>query len=95
MFPWNPDSVLRVIQLPPDKEGHLRRKPVRPATYSGHIELLQTPITAECLKFLCGTMEKQSYRWDDDSKLLVKRLTYTAEKALADRALLYTETDDC
>jgi hypothetical protein len=91
MFPWNSDKVLRGIQPPTGEEGHLRRKPVRPASYSEHEEILQTPITAEGLKFLWGTMDKQSRGWDHDSKLLVKRLAHAAEKAFADRALLHTE----
>lgn len=46
MFPWNPDGVVRGIQPLPGEEGHPRRKPVRPASYFEHEELLQTPITA-------------------------------------------------
>lgn len=91
MFPWNPDRVLRDIQRPPGDDCRPRVNTVQPGKYSREVEQPQTPITAEGLKLLCRQMDKETRRWDNGSKSLVKRLAHAAEKAFADRVLLHTE----
>ena len=62
MFPWNPDRVLRDIQPPPQNHCHPQINTVRPINECEEGDTLQTPITADGLKFLCRQMEHMDHR---------------------------------
>lgn len=58
---------------------------------SPHNNVLPTPLTAESLTSLRRTIEQKSCSLDETGKQRLQKLANAAEKAFADRALLFDE----
>ena len=90
LYPFNPDRVLRNIRKSSAEITIPKADNVNVESRSQD-KTIQTPITVDAFRSLCGLVERDNHALNGESKLRLEKLLNAAQVSFVERALLENE----